>query len=192
MRGEGGGRPTILDTLQLTPEDIHEVYVREGTVRKAAAALKISVVTLRKYLGDNVYAKGRKLNPYPWKRQISHPVQEWLDAHQGAVPRSVRAIALACGQSYSATERYLYRRRDATKAYLESLGDLRDLERVVLHDTRGRTVLAGMIMDYLLKVDKYNLVVSINATLRFGGVIEAKLSFSRYKELFGGQQQPTS
>lgn len=182
------GRPTILEDFHMTHEELFELYKRLGSVRKTAAELGVCVNTILKHLKGEMHPVGRPRNPYPWKRQVRHPFQDWLENYKGELPRSPRKIAELSGFSASAVERWFRRRAHGAQAYLESLGDLREKAGVVLLDTQGRRILAGMLADYKYTVDYYNLVVTVQAVFKFGGTTTCKLSFKRAVELLSSKE----
>ena len=179
------GRPSYLEAHPEIVERIREEYAKDRSIRRVAAVLAISHNTVKKYLRVLGIEKslGRSPDPAPWIARHTTPFAEWVSKRKDPLPRSVRKIAELSGFSKDQIYLYLKRRKSAAQAYLRSLGDLTELS-IALVDTSGRHVNVGMFAQYELDVDKFSLLVTIKATLKFGGHLIFRLTFGRYKALF--------
>ncbi|HSW65294.1 MAG TPA: hypothetical protein VLH56_18580 [Dissulfurispiraceae bacterium] len=183
------GRPSYAEANPELVSKILEAYARDKSVRRVAQELCISHNTVKKYLGLRGVPKpiGRNPDPKPWISRHPTPFAEWVTAQKQPLPRSVAKIAELSGFSKDQIYLYLKRRKAAAIAYLRSLGDL-DTLGLTLVDTTGRRVNTGMFAQYELDVDKFSLLVTINATLKFGGHLIFRLTFAKYKALFASPE----
>ena len=187
MKSTKNGRPSYFEANPELVEKIREAYARDKSVRRVASELCVSHNTVKKYLGLLGVPKpiGRNPDPKPWISRHPTPFAEWVAAQKQPLPRSVAKIAELSGFSKDQIYLYLKRRKSAAIAYLKSLGDLDKLS-IALVDTNGRRVNVGMFAQYELDVDKFSLLVTIKATLKFGGHLIFRLTFAKYKALFPG------
>lgn len=187
------GRPPLFDNTTLKPEDLERAYEITGSIDRAAKALGICKATFVKYhRRTGQLPLGTKPNPYPWLGHADHPVQQWLDKQIGAIPRSPTYIAEQVGMAKNTVVMYLRRRRDALLAYLDKFGPLTDLGNLALLDVKGRRIQLGMIEQYRIKLDQYNLLVTIHGVLKFGGRVTIRVSFQKYRELLLRGCPPTA
>ncbi len=180
------GRPTVLEALGLTVADLVAAYEREGTLRKTAAATGVCKNTLKKYLKgtDVMHGRGARPQPYAWRAARTTPVTTWFKEHRNdRLPRSVRDLAELSGFSEGQVRKFLFNRQQAAYEYLRALGDLREQPKAII-DVAGRRIPLGMIQDYNLKVDRYDLTVQISGVLRLGLELRAVVGFSQYQGLF--------
>lgn len=181
------GRKPIVLSGGPSIEQMVETYRTERSLRRASSKLGISVSTLQKYLHlvkENLVL-GRTHTGIPWKTRYLGGVATWVHDRTAPLPRSVREIVRLSGFTRDQVYAYFKRRRRAAVEFLKSLGDLRTIPEVTLTDIRGRRIPTGMFSQYELFVDKFNLVVSIEATMKFGGKATFRLPFARYRELLG-------
>lgn len=166
--------------------DMSKVYAEEKSLRRAAARLGISTQTLHYYIKaiQENRPVGRNPDPNAWESRQVSAASKWVREQTEPLPRSVKELAKKSGLSVDQFYYYFKRRVRAAKAYLNSLGDLRDIPNLLLVDIHGRKILAGMFANYELTVDKFSLLVTIRATLKFGGHTVFKMSFGNYKDIF--------
>jgi len=180
------GRKPLFLSGGPTVEEIISTYLKEKSVRRTAAKLQIAEGTVKKYIRitETPTVPGRNPDPSPWEARCPSKVALWVKERKEALPRSVKEIVRISGFSQDQVYLYLRRRVFAAKAYLQALGDLREKEGLALIDVKGRKIPVGMFAQYELDVDRFNLLVSITATLNFGGKANFKLSFGKYIDLW--------
>lgn len=185
-----GGRPTILESLGLTVEQIVSCYKNSTSEREAAEKLKITVRTLRKYLykgglkpSDNPHAaihRGREAGTTRYPSVVFH----YIRSKHGIIPRSTKAMSEESGIAVTTIEKFLVRRKKYALDYLLTLGLLREVENKRIVTTKGSIVKTEQIATSDFKVDRYDLSISLRMLLRSGIVVHARMSFREYQELF--------
>lgn len=180
------GRPSILDELGITVDDLVKAYTRRGSLIAVAEEFHISSKTVQKYLrqAGQPITRGNPVNPYPWMRNRRSPVMLWFIEHPYATHcRSLDELAEKSGLPRRRIRRFLYSRKIAILEYIKTLGDLRELPGYML-DTAARKIPFGMLEDYTLEVDFYELTVTVKGVLRFGGAVTGSYSINEYRELW--------
>lgn len=180
------GRPTVLESLDLTVDDLVTAYKEAGTLKLTAERTGICVNTLKKYLGaaGALGPRGARPQPFAWRRTRTSPVGEWFKEHRNdKLPRTMRDLAALSGFSENQVRKFLATRQRAAIEYLRALGDLREVPKAIV-DVSGRRVPCGMIQEYVLKVDRYDLSVRIEGALRLGLALKAIVPFGAYQGMF--------
>jgi hypothetical protein len=177
----GRGRPKITDVF-ISAEKIAEYYSKCHSMRKTAKQLGIGVRTVFKYVNEvsKPIQIGGEINE-DWLEKLERsPVALELKKLPQPIPRTITGIynALEERYTYDTIRYYLRSRASACEENLRKAGSLTDIRPIHLRDIYGRVINTGMIEMYLLTVNPYTLVVTINATLKFGGKVTFRLAYA--------------
>lgn len=183
------GRKLITETY-VTEAKIIEVYRRTHSMRKAGEELGIAYRTVFKYVNraKMSYPVGASHLDDPLAEMPNNnAIAKILDDLGCGIPRDVHKIRLLVGNRFPISSIYYFlkTRRKYALDVLMHLGSLLDKPTLILKDIYGRSCSVGSVAQYELDVDRYNLTVTINATLKFGGKIICRMSFEAYKNIFG-------
>lgn len=182
------GRPTILEeTNGISMDLLIETYQELHSMRKTAAKLHLSTKTVCKYiqLAGKSFPEGHHAAADPLEATNNNKIARALDELGVPIPRSVRKIQDLLGNKFTskAIHWFLLSRSEAALEVLYQTGDLLEKQHSTIRDIYGRTVQIGMFSMYELSIDRYNLVVTINATLNFGGKVTCRMAFQNFKDL---------
>ena len=180
------GRRPITETV-VSEKIIVETYRECHSMRKTAEKLQIALRTVLKYVrkSNASFHVGSVMVDDPLKAKQTQKIAKALDNLSGPVPQSVGKICKLLDNEYSpsAVSYFLISRRKAAEYVLRRAGDLLAHTNKQLKDIYGRTIQVGYIAQYEIVINKYNLNVTIGATLKFGGKVTCRMSFLHYKEL---------
>jgi len=180
------GRPRVVDGY-IDEKLIVETYRRNHSMRKTASELHLALRTVFKYVNASnaSYEIGASTCEDPLARSNSSKIAKALDALNAPTPRSARKIVQALKNefNYDAVQHFLSVRIKAAEEILRKAGSLFDHPDTILRDIYGRNIQVGSIAQYQLTLDRYNLNVTIEATLKFGGKITTRMSFDNYRNL---------
>jgi hypothetical protein len=179
------GRPTVLEQLNLTIEQVVACYKNSSSETEAARKLGFTKRTLRKYLhAADVFPDTTNCKRLLGVSYKPSAVYHWIREQGGIVPRSVRLICEQSGLSTPAVRAFLTRRRRAAERHLNSLGLIRDLEGVQLVTVRGQRYTTQQVGQSTINVDLYDLSVEIKSVLRSGVSVKTRISFTEYCRMF--------
>jgi len=180
------GRPRVVDGF-IDEKLIVETYRKNHSMRKTAQELNLALRTVFKYVqaSSASYPIGSVMHEDPLEFSNNRKIAKRLDALGTPLPRSVGAIIKVLNGefNYSAVQHFLSTRVKAVEEVLIRAGSLLDHTDVILRDIYGRNIQVGSIAQYQLTVDRYNLNITLEATLKFGGKITARMSFENYRKL---------
>lgn len=183
------GRPPITETF-ISADAIIECYMKNHSMRKTAAELGIGVRTVFKYINEYAvpFSSGNELCPDLYDKIAHRPIAKDI-ANLGNLPRNPRKIVELLGNRYTVdmVKYHLYSRAKALEGMLREQGSLLKRTDVTLRDIYGRVINVGMFEMYTMKVDIFNLVVTLEATLKFGGKVTIRLSAEAFEEILKGK-----
>lgn len=179
------GRPSVLDALNLTVEQIVSCYENSRSEVEAAKKLGISKRTLMKYLKMSAVppdrSNARRIRGISYRPSI---VYDWIRAQKGFIPRSVAAISRLSGIKEVTIRKFLARRKHAAEVHIASYGTLMSMPSLQLATVHGQRFTMRQVAQLETKVDNYDLSVEIRAVLRSGVSVLCRLSFAEYCRLF--------
>jgi len=143
--------PNLLELCDITLEDLEVLYQQEKSVKRVAKALGVSRPTATKWLRiAGVKTLGHRPPIPPTTSMVGEygAVAKWLKANPGRkLPKSTAAAAEVVGCSQHAIWNYLKRRRQRITRYLDSFGDWRKLN-MILVDSQDRHINTQLVQDY--------------------------------------------
>lgn len=174
------GRPSALMMDHRFLKELKQTYAQLKSIRKTAEQLKISPTTVRKYIGPACQAVGRPAQPKAWQARDRTQIHAWFVRHKDeTLPITIPALARYSGFKPNQVSRYLKRRHDAVLAYLMSLPDPRE-GFILFNDTMSRRLPSPLIKSFILQVDRFTLVVTMNCLLKQGGARQVQLGFQEF------------
>lgn len=180
------GRPPITEVF-MSAEDIAKEYEKWHSMRKTAKVLGIGVRTVFKYVNEasTPIKAGREFFEDGLVVLNARPIAKELAKLPQPIPRSLRYLEVALDHRFSRENIrwFLRSRAKACKENIQRKGSLCAKLPIVLRDVYGRMINTGMIEMYQVRVDLYNLVVTIDATLKFGGKVTFRLSYDALMKL---------
>ena len=181
------GRREVIETYT-SQEEILRVYKETKSMRQTAKQLKLALRTVFKYI--NRANASNPIGGLPAEDPLEHTnnreIAKALDALDQPLPRSAAEIHKLLKGSFNLTavHYFLATRKKAAIEILNRQGNLLDRTHAILRDIYGRQIQVASFAQYELAVDRYNLNVTIEATLKFGGKVICRMSFDHYKKLF--------
>jgi len=180
------GRPRVVDNY-ISEQKIVETYRKNHSMRKTALELDLALRTVLKYVraSNASYDKGTPVHEDPLAYSNTTKIAKKLDLIGKPLPRSAKKIVeLLEGEfNYDAVQHFLRTRVKAVEEILLRSGSLLNHTDLILRDIYGRNIQVGSIAQCIVTVDRYNLNITLEATLKFGGKITSRMSFDNYRNL---------
>lgn len=180
------GRPTLLEEKLFTLSDLRGYYKSSGSIRKTAVHFQISPTTVKKYLTGDLHRPGRPVQGQAWLAVNRTPVHAWFVAHRSdPLPKSLALLAEQSGFSSRTISKYLYIRKAAVLAYVQSLPAPNE-KFILFNDIMDRRLPSNLIKSYQLEIDRFDCAVRLICVLTMGGQRTVILPLGKYVEMVSG------
>jgi len=183
------GRPRITEALGITLAQIVAVYNSSRSERAAAKKMGFTHRTLRKYLhAAGVFPEGTQRISRTGRTYKPSAMYHWIRSKNGVIPRDARIIALESGIKEVTVRKFLGRRKEAALTFINNLGELREVEGKEVYSVKGQRIATKQIAQSMIRLDLYNLNVTLSLILRSGVSAKCIMSFNEYRKLFPSEE----
>ena len=174
--GKQKGRVSMIEKLSVSREMLAKLYVDLGSHAEVAKRFGVTDRTVRNWF-RHFKMRGTYAKYHVMPEEVSSKIGRWFRANHGvAVPRSVKRAAALLEVNPNCLESYLERKRRKVLAYVQELGDLREIPKTITLE-KGYLPLRG-ILSYSVHVDRWTLVVTYTCEMKAGTTLVWRLPYS--------------